>query len=83
MRNYEIYEMMKAKHLTTSMRGWSRAWCGRSQNYCATFRDYPLSPEIGVRIWRGLIRHDEFELAAIVLFAILGKASHPEVESWT
>lgn len=77
MRAYEIYEEMRQRNLTTSMRSWSQQWLSRSQNYCATHGSEPLPAETAIELRRRLIAEGHPDLAAKVLLAALGELDQP------
>jgi len=71
MRAYEVFEAMKDRNLTTSLRSWSKDWLGHSQNFGVTHQSEPLPPETSIVLRRRLVDSGHHDLAAMVLLSML------------
>ena len=71
MRAYEVFEAMKDRNLTTSLRSWSKDWLGRAQNFATVNRSDPLPPETSIVLRRRLVDSGHHDLAAMVLLSML------------
>jgi len=68
----QLFQEMKSRHLTTSRRGFSRAWAGMAQNWLCENRTKPLPADVALTVHRKLVRIGERELAATVLATLVG-----------
>ena len=71
----QLFQEMHKRHLTTSRRGWSRAWAGMAQNWLCENRAKPLPAEVALTVHRKLVRIGERELAAWILNGLVGEDS--------
>jgi len=72
----ELYNHMRERELTQSMRSWSEDWAGRSHNYCSMNWDRPLPADIGIRLHRMLLVEGQPDLAARLLVSLLDGTPH-------
>jgi hypothetical protein len=71
MRAYEVFEAMRDRNLTTSLRSWSKDWLGRAQNFATVNQSDPLPPETSIVLRRRLVDSGHHDLAAMVLLSML------------
>ena len=71
MRAYEVFEAMRDRNLTTSLRSWSKEWLGHSQNFATVNQADPLPPETSIVLRRRLVDSGHHDLAAMVLLSML------------
>jgi len=77
MRAYEVFNEMRNRNLTTSLRAWSQEWLDRAQNFGATHQSEPLPPDTAIRLRRRLVEAGHHDLAAMVLLSMLGEYEKP------
>ena len=77
MRAYDVYNEMRDRNLTTSLRAWSQEWLDRAQNFGATHQSQPLPPETAILLRHRLIEAGHHDLAASVLLSMLGDREQP------
>ena len=66
-----IYEALKARHLTGSLRHFSTNWCGRASNYASDRGDDTMSPETALELLRRLMTAGQRDLAQQVLTSLI------------
>ena len=71
MRAYEVFEEMRNRNLTESLRSWSSDWLGHAQNFGTTHRSEPLPPATAIRLRRRLIEANHHDLAASILLGMI------------
>ena len=81
MHTCKIYEEMRTRNLTTSMRLWSEDWLGRAHNFATTHWTRPLPAETLLHLRKRLLEEGHPDLAAKLLLVLLGemppaRASH-------
>ena len=54
MNTQEIFTEFFARGLTSSRRGWSRAWLAKAPNYATENRDQELPPEAAIKLYQNL-----------------------------
>jgi len=77
MRAYEVFDEMRKRKLTTSLRSWSEEWLERAHNFGTTHQSEPLPPDAAIGLRSRLIEAGHHDLAAKVLLSILGEHQHP------
>ena len=78
MRAYEVFEEMRNRNLTESLRSWSSDWLGHAQNFATTHRSEPLPPATALRLRRRLILAGHHDLAASILLGMIELEDSPQ-----
>jgi hypothetical protein len=79
MRAYEVFEAMRDRNLTTSLRSWSKECLGRAQNFGVTHQSDPLPPETALRLRHRLVAAGHHDLGATILISLLDEFEEPRL----